>query len=160
MSLPAERAVAAARPVPSDAALAAVRADLGRAQAALTEAEESDRPGPRYLAAQLTALRTAALVLALRGRTGRPSRSGGPRNAWRLLADVAPELGEWAAFFDTTQARGDAVRGGAWVSAREADDLLRDAQAFLRLIERVLAPVLHERRPEPAAPTDLRAAPH
>ena len=153
MSLPAERAAAAERPVLPDAALAAVRADLGRARAALTEAEGSDRPGSRYLAAQLAALRTAAVVLALRGRTGRSSRSGGPRNAWQLLAEVAPELGEWAAFFDTTQARRDAVRGGAWVSAREADDLLRDAQAFLGLIERVLAPVLHERR------TDVRATP-
>jgi HEPN superfamily protein len=135
--------------LPAEVALAAVRADLGRAQAALAEAEGSDRPAPRYLAAQLAALRTAAVVLALRGPTGRPSRSGGPRNAWRLLAEVAPELGEWAAFFDTTQARRDAVRGGAWVSAREADDLLRDAQAFLGLIERVLAPVLRDRRPAP-----------
>ena len=142
MPVPAEWPVPTEQALPADAARAAVRADLGRARAALTEAEGAERPGPRYLAAQLCALRTAAVVLALRGRPRRPSRSAGPRNAWRLLAEVAPELGEWAVFFDTTQARRDAVRSGAWVSVREADDLLRDAATFLGLIERLLAPAL------------------
>jgi hypothetical protein len=65
---------------------------------------------------------------------------GRPRNAWRMLADVAPELAEWAAFFAATESKRDAIRGGATsiVSAREADDLVRDAKAFLRLVERAI----------------------
>ena len=62
-----------------------------------------------------------------------------------MLADVAPEFGEWAAFFAATKGKRDAIHAGATaiVSAREADDLLRDAQAFLALVERALAH--HER---------------
>jgi hypothetical protein len=54
--------------------------------------------------------------------------------------EVAPELAEWAAFFAATEGRRDAIRGGATsiVSAREADDLVRDARAFLRLVERAI----------------------
>jgi hypothetical protein len=57
-----------------------------------------------------------------------------------MLAEVAPELAEWAAFFAATEARRDAIQAGATsiVSAREADDLVRDAQAFLRLVERAV----------------------
>ena len=45
----------------------------------------------------------------------RPSRGqrSRPRNAWRMVADVAPELGEWAGFFAATEAKRDAVRAGA-----------------------------------------------
>jgi hypothetical protein len=57
-----------------------------------------------------------------------------------MLAEVAPELAEWAAFFAATEAKRDAIRAGATtiVSAREADDLVRDARAFLRLVERAV----------------------
>jgi hypothetical protein len=50
------------------------------------------------------------------------------------------KLAEWAAFFAATQAKRDAVRAGATsiVSAREADDLVRDVEAFLRLVERAV----------------------
>ena len=111
--------------------------DLQRARTALIEAELSAHPGDRYLAAHLAALRVAAIVLALRARPGRGSR---PRNAWLLLAEVAPELAEWAAFFAATEGKREAVRAGATaiVSAREADDLIRDAQTFLGLVERAL----------------------
>ena len=79
---------------------------------------------------------------------------------------MAPEFGEWAAFFAATKGKRDAVHAGATaiVSAREADDLVRDAQAFLALVERALAH--HERRaagpsraggpPEPAVAADAR----
>ena len=94
----------------------------------------------RYLAAHLTALRVVAIVLTHRTRSGMARPSGRPRNAWRMLAEVAPELAEWAAFFAATQAKRDAVRAGATsiVSAREADDLVRDVEAFLRLVERAV----------------------
>jgi hypothetical protein len=113
--------------------------DLQRARTALIEAELSCRPSDRFLAAHLAALRVAAIVLALRARPGQGSSR--PRNAWQVLADVAPEFGEWAAFFAATEGKRDAVRAGATaiINAREADDLIRDAQAFLRLVERVLS---------------------
>lgn len=113
--------------------------DLQRARTALVDAELSGQPAERYLAAHLAALRVAAIVLALRARPGRGSSR--PRNAWLLLAEVAPELAEWAAFFAATQGKREAVRAGATaiVTAREADDLLRDAQTFLGLVERALA---------------------
>jgi hypothetical protein len=113
--------------------------DLQRARAALLDAELSDHPSERFLAAHLAALRVAAIVLALRARPGRGSSR--PRNAWLLLAEVAPELGEWAAFFAATQGKREAVRAGATtiVTAREADDLVRDAQTFLGLVERGLS---------------------
>ncbi|GAA2100975.1 hypothetical protein GCM10009841_16300 [Microlunatus panaciterrae] len=116
-----------------------LRADLNRARSALIEAELARHPSERFLAAHMAALRIAAVVLALRAtRTSR--NSGRPRNAWRVLAEVAPEYGEWAAFFAATEGKRDAVRAGATaiVTGREADDLVRDAQIFLGLVERRL----------------------
>ena len=119
-------------------ALPSIQVDLHRARTALIEAELASHPGERYLAAHLSALRVAAVVLALRARPGRGSSR--PRNAWLVLAEVAPELGEWATFFAATEGKREAVRAGASaiVSAREADDLVRDAQAFLAVVERAL----------------------
>ncbi len=118
-----------------------VRLDLRRARSALIEAELTDRPSDRYLAAHLAALQVAAVVLAWRGNRALTVSRGRPRNAWRLLADVAPEFAEWAGFFAATEAKREAVRAGGTtiVSAREADDLVRDAQAFLALVERSVA---------------------
>jgi SAV_6107-like HEPN len=129
--------------------------DLQRARSSLAEAELASRPSDRYLAAHLAALRVVAVVLShrapptigrskSRAQNGRSqngrSRDGRPQNAWRILAEVAPELAEWAAFFAATEAKRDAIRAGATaiVSAREADDLVRDAEAFLRLVERAV----------------------
>jgi hypothetical protein len=57
-----------------------------------------------------------------------------------MLAEVAPELAEWAAFFAATEGKRDAISAGATsiVTAREADDLVIDARAFLRLVERAV----------------------
>ena len=85
--------------------------DLRRARSCLAEAELAQRPSDRYLAAHLAALRVVAIVLTCRasatigrsaGRapsTGQAWSAGRPQNAWRMLAEVAPELAEWAAFF-------------------------------------------------------------
>jgi hypothetical protein len=117
------------------------------ARRCLVEAGLAGRPGDRYAAAHLAALRAAAAVLAARaqpagpggqGRQGRRSRR--PTSAWVLLAQVAPELGEWAAFFAAgarKRAAAEAGLSGA-VSVREADDLLRDAETFLALVETTL----------------------
>jgi hypothetical protein len=116
---------------------ASLRADLQRAHAAIHEAELAADPSERFLAAHLAALRVAAIVLRVRAGSTPTRQPGRPRNAWRLVAEVAPEFAEWASYFATTEAKRDAVRSGeqALVTAREADDLVRDARSFLRVVE-------------------------
>jgi hypothetical protein len=94
-------------------------------------------PTERFAAAHLAALRTAAAVLAVRTR---PSATRRPRNVWTLLPQVAPELGEWAAFFAAGAPKRAAAEAGLTrsVTPREADDLLRDSQTFLALVETTL----------------------
>ena len=67
-------------------------------------------------------------------------RRKGPRSAWVLLSEVAPELGEWAAFFASGAGKRAAAEAGLprAVSHREADDLLRDAETFIALVETTL----------------------
>jgi len=57
-----------------------------------------------------------------------------------LLTEVAPELGEWAAFFAAGAGKRAAAEAGVTraVTGREADDLLRDAGTFLALVETTL----------------------
>lgn len=108
-----------------------------RAHHSLLSAVRATTPGERYVAAHLAALRGAAAVLAVRGR---PSARGGPRSVWEVLPRVAPELTEWAAFFDAGASRRAAVEAGRddVVTSREADDLVRDAETFLVLVESAL----------------------
>ncbi|HHX85940.1 MAG TPA: hypothetical protein GX694_11570 [Actinomycetales bacterium] len=95
--------------------------------AAIAAAEGAVRPAERYLAAHRAALRVAAGVLARRRPRLRERRS-----IWVVVAQVAPELGEWAEYFAMLQLKVEAVQAGAvgLVTTREADDLVRDAQAF------------------------------
>ena len=122
-------------------------ADLRRAEQALLEAELSTTPADRYLAAHLAAMRTAVTVLAVRAK---PRRSAGPADVWQVLAHLAPEFGEWAAFFAAGRQKRLLVQAGATalVSEREADDLLRDAQDFHDLVARRLASAWRRRRRE------------
>ena len=131
--------------------------DLRRARSAIAAAELADRPGDRYLGAHLAALQVAAVVLAWRGSRAVTASRSRPRNAWRMLADVAPEFAEWAAFFAATEAKREAVRAGATtiVSAREADDLVRDAQSFLGLVERSVAERLSATAPRGSRDTPM-----
>jgi L-fucose isomerase-like protein len=108
------------------------------ARRGLAEAASTTVPAERYAAAHLAALRAAAAVLACRARPAAPGvRRSRPTSAWVLLAAVAPELGEWAAFFAAGARKRAAAEAGlpASVSAREADDLLRDAETFLAVAE-------------------------
>jgi hypothetical protein len=59
---------------------------------------------------------------------------------WELLPRVEPALSEWAAFFAAGAGKRAAAEAGLVraVSAREADDLLRDAETFLSLAEEAL----------------------
>jgi len=129
---------------------------LGVARRGVVAAVTATRPHERYAAAHLAALRAAAAVLAARARPlDARARSRGPRNAWALLSQVAPELTEWAAFFATGAAKRAAAEAGLTraVSGREADDLVRDAETFLALVETTLG-VSHQ----PPLPGSTRAA--
>ena len=119
-------------PLPATAVTA-----LARAHRALTDAAGAADAAPRYAAAHVAALWSAAALLAVRAR---PASRGRQRNAWTLLARVAPELEEWAVFFAAGATKRAAAEAGLSraVSTREADDLLRDSGRFLDLVERML----------------------
>ncbi|HET9381670.1 MAG TPA: SAV_6107 family HEPN domain-containing protein [Streptomyces sp.] len=126
---------------------------LAQARAGLEEAASLETPNERYATAHLAALRTAAAVLAARGRPQADPRARARiRSAWDVLPGIAPELSEWSALFASgagRRARAEAgIRGAA--SHRDADDLIRDVAMFVRLVERMLAlqPVLPQPRPE------------
>ncbi|MXG90822.1 SAV_6107 family HEPN domain-containing protein [Nocardioides flavescens] len=117
---------------------------LSRAAESLSEAMAADEVTTRYACAHVSALRAAAALLAARAR---PSTSGRrpQKNAWVLLAEVAPELGEWAAFFAAGASKRAAAEAGSTrsVTEREADDLVRDADRFLAVVEQSLGLVPH-----------------
>ncbi|WP_406728006.1 SAV_6107 family HEPN domain-containing protein [Streptomyces sp. GD-15H] len=132
---------------------------LAQARAGLDEATVLDTPNERYAAAHLAALRTAAAVLAARGRPETSPRARTRiRSAWEVLPEIAPELTEWSALFASgarRRARAEAgIRDAA--SGRDADDLIRDVAMFLRLVERmlVLQPVLQPVLPQPRTDAD------
>ena len=107
-------------------------------QALVAEAHREADPLLRYPAAYLAALRAAAAVLAVRARP--KPRRGAPRDVWRLLAEVAPELGEWAAFFASCSDTRAAAEAGIarLVGRRDADDLLRQAEQFVGIIRDIV----------------------
>lgn len=119
---------------PPRAALALLR----QAADGLAEAHRDDDPLLRYPAAYLAALRAGAAVLAVRARP--QPRRGSTRNVWRLLAEVAPELGEWAAFFASCSDTRAAAEAGIarLVGRREADDLLRQSEQFVGIVTRAI----------------------
>ncbi|WP_157878537.1 SAV_6107 family HEPN domain-containing protein [Streptomyces chattanoogensis] len=115
---------------------------LAQAEAGLQEASEMESANGRFATAHLAALRTAAAVLAARGRPEGASDGCRRRirSAWEVLPEVAPELTEWSVLFAAraqTRARAEAGLPGA-ASMREAEDLLRDAGMFLRISQRIL----------------------
>ena len=141
-------AAAGARPVSRSTLPAGTL--LALARRGLLEACGAPTPGERYAAAHLAALRVAAAVLACRARPVTRTRAGTatgtatgtarrsrPTSAWVLLASVAPELAEWAVFFAAGAGKRAAAEAGlpTAVTAREADDLVRDAEAFLVMVE-------------------------
>ncbi|MGI5351896.1 SAV_6107 family HEPN domain-containing protein [Streptomyces sp. CA-250714] len=150
---------------------------LAQAQHGLDEAAAMETANERYATAHLAALRTAAAVLAVRGRPElEPARKRGAgprrvrrpaiRSAWEVLPEVAPELAEWAALFASGAARRARAEAGIAGAAtwRDADDLVHYAGMFLRLVERLLItqPALPHPRTtttdEPPSPTWNRRA--
>ncbi|MDX3538496.1 SAV_6107 family HEPN domain-containing protein [Streptomyces sp. MB09-01] len=129
---------------------------LAKARSGLAEAALLARPNERYATAHLAALRTAAAVLAARGRPEpvNPRRRPRIRSAWELLPELAPELAEWSALFASGAARRARAEAGIAdaASGREADDLVRAASMFLRLVERLLAVRAPAPSPQQALP--------
>jgi len=113
---------------------------LETARRGLAEADAEADPGTRYICAHLAALRAAAAIVAARGEPGTGGRRRRPRSVWELLPQVEPTLAEWAAFFAASAAKRAAAEAGLprAATAREAEDLLRDAGTFLSVAERAL----------------------
>jgi hypothetical protein len=110
---------------------------LASARRSLIEASIAATAGERYAAAHLAALRAAAAVIADRGRPA--ARRSRVISVWVLLPQVAPEFAEWADFFAAgARKRAAAEAGIDAVTHREADDLVRDADAFLSRVCEVL----------------------
>ncbi|MBM9478341.1 hypothetical protein JL107_17975 [Nakamurella flavida] len=111
----------------------AVRDLLADAGRGLGRAIGERAPADRYAIAHLAALRAAAAVLAARARPVRGRRG----SAWELMTRVAPDLAEWAAFFAAGSGKRQAAEAGlaTTISAREADDMIRQVAVFLELAE-------------------------
>jgi hypothetical protein len=115
---------------------AATHSYLERSAESLREAITCTDVPQRYALAHVSALRATAALLAARARPTSVQRRR-QKNAWVLLAEVAPELSEWASFFSAGAAKRAAAEAGSRraVTEREADDLVRDADRFLALVE-------------------------
>ncbi len=125
---------------------------LDRSRDALTGGYAASLASARYLAASLAALRAAAALVAA-GSAGAPAvRTAGPHDVWSLTSRVAPELTEWSDRFSAATGQRVGVETGlVRVTAREADDLLRDAETFVDLAAtRLGLPSAH--RPRRLAP--------
>ncbi|HEY1665318.1 MAG TPA: SAV_6107 family HEPN domain-containing protein [Trebonia sp.] len=147
---------AAAGPLPMPRSVPGAALSLLRtARQGLAEAEAEADAGTRYIGAHLAALRAAAAIVAARGEPGTGARRRRPRSVWELLPQVEPALAEWAAFFAASAAKRAAAEAGLprAATAREADDLLRDASTFLMVAERALGV-----EAEPMLPLSLRHA--
>ena len=91
---------------------AATHSYLERAAASLREAMATPEVPMRYAGAHVSALRATAALLAARATPAAGPRRGRQKNAWVLLAEVAPELSEWAAFFSAGAAKRAAAESG------------------------------------------------
>ena len=102
---------------------------LTAAQRGIAEAVIAETAAERYARAHLSALRSAAAMLAARAQ---PTKSRSRlRSVWSVLPVVAPELTEWSTFFAASATKRAAAEAGLpVVTQREADDLLRDAETF------------------------------
>lgn len=109
---------------------------LRTALIALDDAYQAPTPGQRYVAAHVAALRAGAALLAVGAK---PTRSPRIRSVWELVPSAAPELLEWCNYFQVIGRRRVFVEiGREYVTARQADDLVRDAESFMEQIAGIL----------------------
>ena len=109
---------------------------LRTALIALDDAYQAPTAADRYVAAHVAALRAGAALLATRAK---PTRSSRIRSVWQMLPTIAPELQEWCTYFALIGQRRVFVESGReHVTQRQADDLMRDAEAFTEQIAGIL----------------------
>ncbi len=138
--------------------LAATSLDLlDRSRGSLLTACRTGDAGERYVEAHLGALRAAAALLAARSSSSARSR---PRSVWEVLPTIAPELSEWATFFAGTARQRAAVERGGPLSARESDDLLRQSEIFLEIVQDLLGVPRAEPLPDYIAPVSMHGSVH
>lgn len=115
-----------------------VLALLESARRGLASAEQDMSAASRYVGSHLAALRAAAAIVTAKAEPA--SRRRRPQSVWELLPRAEPTLSEWAAFFAAGASKRAAAEAGLprAVSAREADELLRDAATFISLAESAL----------------------
>ncbi|MFL6157383.1 MAG: SAV_6107 family HEPN domain-containing protein [Marmoricola sp.] len=123
---------------------AATHSYLDRAAESLREAITSSDVPQRYALAHVSALRATAALLAARAQP-LPVARRRQKNAWVLLTEIAPEFTEWAVFFASGAQKRSAAEAGSRraVTEREADDLVRDADRYLALVETSLGLTEH-----------------
>lgn len=102
-----------------------VEADLRRARGLVGQAAHAVAPRDQYLAALVAAEFAATAVLR-----AQPRRRSATRDVWRLTAAVTPEFAEWAEFFSVCRSK-LLPDGRVVATAREVDDLVRDAGLFV-----------------------------
>lgn len=127
-------------PGPRGATAASALELVERSRADLLQACHSRGIAQRYQHSQLAAMRAAAALVSARAV---PTGQARPRSLWDLLPSVAPELTEWAGFFAAVTSRHPSLAGSVpavpgQITAREADDLLRQAETFVELVCRAL----------------------
>ncbi|TDD91571.1 hypothetical protein E1202_05300 [Saccharopolyspora karakumensis] len=116
---------------------------LLHARTCLHEAETADRPGERFIAAHLAALRAATAVVVARAA---PREDKRPASVWQLLTAAAPELREWAAYFAARSNRRAAAEAGVRTTTdAHADELLDNSREFLGIVGRSLLGATRER---------------
>jgi SAV_6107-like HEPN len=114
---------------------------LESARQRLRAGESEASADGRYAAARLAVLRAAAAVLAARPNLDIPRRRKRPQDVWEQLPAAEPSLAQWAAHFSAAvRPRPSWFGQRRLVSPKQADDLLSDAQAFVRLAQGVLGP--------------------
>ena len=124
---------------------AATHSYLERSAESLREAITCTDVPQRYALAHVAALRATAALLAARAQP-MPVQKRRQKNAWVLLTEIAPEFAEWASVFAAGATKRAAAEAGSHraVSEREADDLVRDADRFLGLVEESLGLTRHD----------------
>lgn len=115
------------------------------ARASLDAARDTEDSNSRFVHAHVAALRAGAAVVAARA-TPQPPQSQARRHTglpslWVLLRSIAPDLGEWADYFEASAPKRQSAEAGVRnaVSEREASDLMRDSHAFVRIVETALS---------------------
>jgi hypothetical protein len=113
---------------------------ITRASRDLDKAASAGTPNAIYIAAHLAAVRAAGAVISARLSPEQASRMRRPDSIWELLPRVAPELADWAAFFEEGKLRRTRAEHGqrAAVNAQQAEEMLAQARQFATKAEELL----------------------